>query len=84
MPDVSSDKPKRHRFKRYPIGFFHIDIAELRIGEGKHYLFVAIARTCTFAVAPLTAKADRKTAWEYLEHMLETDVLQDPHDPEGQ
>jgi hypothetical protein len=45
------DKPKRQKFKRYPIGYFHIDIAELRTNEGKLYLFVAIdplrGRRCT-------------------------------------
>ena len=48
---MDGDKPKRQRFKRYPIGFFHIDIAELRTSEGKLYLFVAIDRTSKFAVA---------------------------------
>ena len=28
------NKPKRQKFKRYPIGYFHIDIAELRTAEG--------------------------------------------------
>src|SRR5512143_3040439 len=28
-PDTEGDKPKRSRFKAYPIGFFHIDIAEV-------------------------------------------------------
>ena len=36
--------------KRYPIGFFHIDIAEVQTAEGKLYLFVGIDRTSTFAV----------------------------------
>jgi hypothetical protein len=30
LPDVEGDKPKRQKFKRYPIGFFHIDIARFR------------------------------------------------------
>ena len=59
---MDGDKPKKQRFKRYPIGFFHIDIAELRTAEGKLYLFVAIDRTSKFAVAQLVEKADRKTA----------------------
>lgn len=42
LPDMEGDKPKRQKFKRYPIGYFHIDIAELRTNEGKLYLFVAI------------------------------------------
>ena len=35
LPDVDGDKPKRQKFKRYPIGFFHIDIAEVQTAEGK-------------------------------------------------
>jgi IS30 family transposase len=65
------DKPKRSKFKRYPIGFFHIDIAEVQTTEGKLYLFVGIDRTSKFAVTQLVDKADRKTAWEFLQHMLE-------------
>ena len=71
LPDVDGDKPKRQKFKRYPIGYFHIDIAEVRTEEGKLYLFVAIDRTSKFAVAQLVEKANRKTAWEFLEHLLE-------------
>lgn len=71
LPDMDGDKPKRQKFKRYPIGYFHIDIAEVRTEEGKLYLFVAIDRTSKFAVAQLVEKANRKTAWEFLEHLLE-------------
>ncbi len=71
LPDMEGDKPKRQKFKRYPIGYFHVDIAELRTNEGKLYLFVAIDRTSKFAVAQLVDKANRKTAWEFLETVLE-------------
>ncbi|WP_299776083.1 IS481 family transposase, partial [uncultured Tateyamaria sp.] len=71
LPDMDGDKPKRQRFKRYPIGYFHLDIAEVRTEEGKLHLFVAIDRTSKFAVAQLVEKANRKTAWEFLEHLLE-------------
>jgi transposase InsO family protein len=37
---------------------------------GKLYLFVAIDRTSKFAVTQLVDTADRKTAWEFLEHVL--------------
>ena len=33
LPDIDGDKPKRQKFKRYPIGFFHIDIAEVQTAE---------------------------------------------------
>ena len=68
---MDGDKSKRQKFKRYPMGYFHINIAELRTNEGKLYLFVAIDRTSKFAVAQLVDKANRKTAWEFLEAVLE-------------
>jgi hypothetical protein len=71
LPDVEGDKPKRQRFKRYSLGFFHIDIAEVQTADGKLYLFVGIGRTSKFAVTQLVDKADRRTAWEFLEHLLE-------------
>jgi len=72
LPDVAGDKPKRQKVKRYPIGFFHIDIAEVQTAQGKLYLFVGIDRTSKFAVTQLVEKADRRTAWEFLQHMLAT------------
>lgn len=42
LPEVDGDKPSAKRFRSYPIGFLHIDIAELRTTEGKLYLFIAI------------------------------------------
>ena len=48
LPDVEGDKPGRQKFKRYPIGFFHIDIAEVRTVEGKLYLFVGIVDLSRF------------------------------------
>ncbi len=71
LPDVEGDKPRRQKFKRYPIGFFHVDIAEVQTAEGKLYLFVGIDRTAKVAVAQLVATADRKTAWEFAQYMLE-------------
>jgi len=59
--DMAGDKPKRSKFKPYPIGFFHIDIAEVQTAEGKLYLFVGIDHTSKFAVTQLVDKTDRKT-----------------------
>ena len=71
LPEMEGDKPKQQKFKRYPIGYFHVDIAQLRTNEGKLYLFIAIDRTSKFAVAQLVKKANRKTAREFLETVLE-------------
>ena len=54
LPDTDGDKPHRSRFKAYPIGFFHMDIAEVQTEEGRLYLFVAIDRTTKFAFAQFT------------------------------
>src|SRR3982751_3543581 len=53
LPDTNGDKPQRSKFKRDPIGFFHIDIAEVRTEQGKLHLFVAIDRTSKFAFVEL-------------------------------
>jgi hypothetical protein len=46
----------------------------VQTAEGKLNLLVGIDRTSKFAVTQLIDKADRLTAWEFLEHLL-TDVL---------
>jgi hypothetical protein len=56
---MEGDKPAKKAFKKYPIGYFHIDIAEVRTEEGKLHLFVAIDRTSKFAFAQLHEKATR-------------------------
>ena len=70
LPDMEGDKPKRKKFDIYPIGFFHIDLAEVRTAEGKLYLFVAIDRTSKFAVVELVEKADTRAAAAFLEAHL--------------
>ncbi len=71
LPDVEGDKPKRKKFDTYPIGFFHIDLAEVRTAEGKLYLFVAIDRTSKFAVVELVERADMQAAAAFLEALVE-------------
>ena len=70
LPDTDGNKPQRSRFKRYPIGFFHIDIAEVRTEQGKLYLLVAIDRTSKFAFVELHEKATRRVAGDFLRHLI--------------
>jgi transposase-like protein len=69
--DIEDDKPSKKSFKAYPIGFFHIDIAEVRTEEGKLYLFVAVDRTSKVAFARLEREANRLTATGFLEALIE-------------
>jgi len=66
LPEAEGAKPSKKKFKTYPIGFFHIDIAEVQTAEGKLYLFVAIDRTSKFAFVQLVEKANRVTASAFL------------------
>ena len=71
LPDTDGDKPKRSRFKVYPLGYFHIDIAEVHTAEGRLYLFVAIDRTIKFAFVELHERATRRVAGDFLRHLIE-------------
>lgn len=57
LPEIAGDKPGKQPFKRYPLGYFHIDIAEVRTEEGKLHLFVAVDRTSKYAFARLVKRA---------------------------
>ena len=70
LPDTDGDRPKRSRFKAYPIGFFHLDIAEVHTEQGRLYLFVAIDRTSKFAFAQLHEKATRRIAADFLRALV--------------
>lgn len=66
LPDVEGDKPVRRKFKDYPIGFFHLGIAELRTEQGKSHMCVAIDRTSKFAFVELHETATTATSRDFL------------------
>src|SRR6202035_4114981 len=70
LPEVEGSKPSKKKFKTYPIGYFHIDIAEVQTAEGKLYLYVAIDRTSKFAFVQLVKKTGRTSASAFLEALI--------------
>ncbi len=70
LAETDGDTPLRAKFKRYPIGFFHIDIAEVRTEEGRLYLLVAIDRTTKFAFVELHEKVTRRVAGNFLRALI--------------
>jgi transposase InsO family protein len=70
LPEVTGAKPAKKKFKAYPIGYFHIDIAEVHTEEGRLHLFVAIDRTSKFAFAQLHEKATRQVAADFLRALI--------------
>src|SRR5690349_16024435 len=70
LPEMEGDKPKTKRFADYAIGYFHIDIAEVRTEEGKLYLFVAIDRTSKYAYAELHTRYGKMEAAQFLRNLV--------------
>jgi transposase InsO family protein len=70
LPEVEGDKAVKKAFKRYPLGYFHIDIAEVRTEEGKLHLFVAVDRTSKYAFARLMPKATTREARAFLDELV--------------
>jgi transposase InsO family protein len=64
---VTVDKKK---FKSYPIGYFHIDIAEVSTAEGKLYLHVAIDSTSKFTYAELHKRQTKLIAADFLRNLI--------------
>jgi transposase InsO family protein len=70
LPGVGGDRPEKKRFAAYPIGYFHVDIAEVSTEQGKLRLFVAIDRTSKFAFARLVESAGKMGAAQFLRDLV--------------
>jgi transposase-like protein len=70
LPEVAGTTPPKKAFREYPIGYFHIDIAEVRTEEGKLALFVAIDRTAKSAYAELLPRAGKLAAAQFLRNLV--------------
>lgn len=62
---------EKKQFKDYAIGYFHVDFAELRLAEGKQYLFVAIDRTSKLVFAELHPAATAERAADFWQRVVE-------------
>jgi transposase InsO family protein len=70
LPESDGEKKGKKKFQSYPIGYFHVDIAEVRTAEGKMYLFVAIDRVSKFAYVELVGTQGKKEAAQFLRNMI--------------
>jgi len=70
LPEIEGDKPAERRFASYPIGYVHIDLAEVSTEEGKLRLFVAVDRTSKFAFARLVESAGKMGAAQFLRDLI--------------
>ncbi len=71
LPNLNANKNKtKKKFKTYPIGYLHIDIAEVRTKGGKLYLFVAIDRTSKFTYVELHPRMTKMIAAQFLRNTI--------------
>ncbi len=70
LPDMKGEAAPKKKFKVYPIGYIHIDIAEVRTEDGKLHMFVAVDRTSKFVFARLYEKAGKMNAAQFLTDLI--------------
>lgn len=70
MPEVTGDETPKRKFMAYPIGYFHVDIAEVQTAEGTLRLFVAIDRTSKFVFVELHEQAGKMIAAQFLQNLV--------------
>ena len=58
-------------FNKYPIGYFHVDIAQVNTEEGWLYMFEAIDRTSKIAYVEVHEKSTLDVAVQCLETSVE-------------
>jgi transposase InsO family protein len=66
LPREETAKTDKKKFKDYPPGYIHIDICEVRTGEGKVYLYVAVDRATKFVFAEVHTSPTIKAATAFL------------------
>jgi transposase-like protein len=64
------DQSKRSTFKKYEIGYFHIDICQVATAEGKVYLYVAIDRTSKYVYAEIHDNQTMHNAQAFLNNLV--------------
>jgi hypothetical protein len=70
LPSAEGTRERR-TFKSYPLGYIHVDMAEVWTKQGKLYLFVAIDRVTKFAFAELHDRATRRITADFLRRLID-------------
>jgi transposase InsO family protein len=68
--EIKSPKKKPGKFKKYEIGFLHIDITQFWLEGRKWYLFVAIDRVTKMAYAEIYSQKTIENALSFLENTI--------------
>ena len=70
LPELESTAPGKRKFKTYPLGYFHVDLAKVQTAQGRLYFLVAIDRVTKFAFVELHEKVTRSIAGDFLHALV--------------
>ena len=70
LPDIDVTSRSVRSFRPNPIGYVHIDIAQVSTEQGKLHLFVTIDRTSKFAFVQRHEKATQRIAAAFLHALV--------------
>lgn len=69
IPDLENIRVKK-KFKDYPIGYFHIDITEIKLIQKKFYFFVAVDRASKYVYLELFERMTVKNSCLFLNNLI--------------
>ena len=70
LPEEEVKNIEKPRFNKYPIGYVHIDITEVRLGRQKLYIFVAIDRVCKYVYAEIHERMTKEVSVSFLNNTI--------------
>jgi hypothetical protein len=70
LPAMAGEQPGKKQVKAYPLGYVHLDLAEVRTEEGTLHVLVAVARACKLADAESYANANNMVAAQFLRNLI--------------
>ena len=70
LPEVEGDKQTKKKFKAYPLGYFHVDIAEVQTPQPANCKVATSRGTSKFAFVELHQKAGKMVAAAFLRNLI--------------
>ncbi|RQH08319.1 IS481 family transposase [Paraburkholderia dinghuensis] len=67
---TTQNRPTRGKFEDTPIGFVHIDSAEMKIAGGKQHMFVAVDRVAKFTHVAFFDRATKANGAQFMRQVI--------------
>jgi transposase-like protein len=70
LPKEEENKREKKQFKKYEIGYLHVDITEIRLDKKKYQIFVAIDRVTKYAYAEVYEDKTIEKSKKFLKNLI--------------